>query len=90
MHTKHNQVSPELESNVISRPSISSKLASNELCFPTAPNITDIVPKVLAEQRRPRRRSLDYMLGDDIALEQRNREEIVRETLRQVNQLCVS
>ena len=85
MHNNHSQVSPEVESNAMSQPSTSPNIASDQLRVHTLPSITAIVWKEIAEQRKPRRRSLDSMLDDNIARDQRNREEIVRATLLQVN-----
>ena len=45
---------------------------------------TAIVWKGFGEQRKPRRRSLENMLGNVVAHDGRNKEDIVRESLRQV------
>jgi hypothetical protein len=85
MRSNRGQVNPEIESDAMSRPATSFKVTSDQLGIDISLNVTPTVWKETVEQRKPRRRSLDNMLGDDFCHYQRNKEDIVRETLRQVN-----
>lgn len=68
MHHKRNQIHPHVDSSRISQGSDS----------PT------IVRTDANEQKQTRRRSLDNLLGNMIARDERTHEEVVRENLRQV------
>ena len=85
MKNNRNQIAPKIEINTMSQVSTLSKSASDQLQMDTSRTIAAIVWKRIAEQHKPRRRSLDNMLDDNITRDQWNREEIVREAMRQVN-----
>lgn len=68
MHNKRNQIDPHDDTNPMSQSSDSST----------------IVRVDTNEQKQPRRRSLDNLLGNMIARDERTHEEVVREKLRQV------
>jgi len=87
MHTNRSQINSELESNARLRPSTPSKLTVEQVRSHDSSNITTIVWKEVVEQRKPRRRSVD---NNASAHDERNKEEIVRETLRQANRLYYS
>lgn len=82
MRNYRDQVSPEIEND-----GMTLKVASDQLRSDASPNVRPIVWKEITEQRKPRRRSLDNMLGDGFGRYQRNREDIIRESLRQVKYL---
>jgi hypothetical protein len=81
MLNTRNQVGPEIENNTVS----SMSTSSDQLHMNTLPGLTTIAWKEMIEQHRPRRRSLDNMLDNNIVRDQWNKEEIVRETMSQVN-----
>ena len=87
MRSNHSQISPEIKVNELSRPLSLSKTTSEQVQRRNAPRTTAIIGKERTKQREARRRSIDHILGNTAGRDERNREEIIRETLRQVKEI---
>lgn len=83
------QVSPEIESNLISVSPTPSNLVTRQSHANDYPTIASIIWTGVGEQRISRRRSLHNILGNAIARDERNKEQIIRESLRQVNRVPI-